>query len=262
VRPRHHIVHLDFSGNPLQVLLWALLIALVGVQVTLPPVINLRIVSINASPPWVRHAPLAWLISAWILSIVLAIAGAWIFAAACRWFCRYLRFSDDTRADFSGRGREILGWWLVWVVAGRRWNTSGAGGLLLDAAFFLFGLWSTLNILRWFARHVELDPNRRFSFFGTYVELLSWEILLALSILTIIGWAWVLAAIYRWMAGNTRAEDVALRFNGEGLQILWRILVAILLSVPLVTIPFVWLWYTRWLVQNITIEGQLADVAV
>jgi len=70
-------------------------------------------------------------------------------------------------------------------------------GVLLDIALFFLGLWATLNILRWFVGHVELSSSRGFSFLGTYVELLGWEILLALSVLTVIGWAWVLAAIWR-----------------------------------------------------------------
>ena len=62
------------------------------------------------------------------------------------------------------------------------------------------------------------------------------------------------------MACNTTAKDEAVRFHGEGLQILWRTVVAVLWSVPVVTIPWAWLWYTRWLVQNTTIEGQPGEV--
>jgi hypothetical protein len=256
------VVHLDFWGSSLQVLLWLLLMALVSVRISLPPAIHIGIVNINVPPPWTWNAPSPWLILAWILSVILAIAGAWIFAGACRWFCRYLRFSDDTRAGFSGRGEQILGWWVLCVLAGRRWNVPAPEGVLLGIALFFLGLWGTLNILRWLVGHVELSSSREFSFLGTYVELLQWEILLALSVLTIIGWAWVLAAMCRWMARSTRGNDIALRFHGVGQQILWRTAVAILFSIPVVTIPWVWLWYARWLVRNTTMEGQLGDLAV
>jgi hypothetical protein len=147
-------------------------------------------------------------------------------------------------------------------LAGRRWNVPAPEGVLLGIALFFLGLWGTLNILRWLVGHVEFSSSRRFSFLGTYVELLQWEILLALSVLTVIGWAWVLAAMCRWMARNTRGDDIALRFHGVGQQILWRTVVAILFSIPIVTIPWVWLWYARWLVRNTTMEGQLGDLAV
>jgi hypothetical protein len=236
--------------------------ALVGIKLSLPPAINVSILSINVGRPWIGYAPSPWLIPAWILSVVLAIAGAWVCAGACRWFCRHLRFSDDTRADFSGRGGQILGWWVLCVLPGHDWNVPAPAGVLLDIALFFLGLWGTLNILRWFVGHVTLSSSRGFSFLGTYVELLGWEILLALSVLTVIGWAWVLAAMCRWMARSTRGDDIALRFHGVGLQILWRTVVAILCSIPIVTIPFVWLWYTRWLVQNTMIEGQLGELVV
>lgn len=236
--------------------------ALVGVGISLPLAIHTRFVSINVSPPWIWHAQPPWLILAWILSAILAIAGVWIFEGACRWFCRHLRFSDDARAGFSGRGGQILGWWILCVLAGLRWNIPAPEGVLLKIALWFLGLWGALNVLRWFVGHVELSSSRGFSFFGTYVELLGWEILLTLSVLTVIGWAWVLAAMYRWMARNTRGNDIALRFHGVGLQILWRTVVAILCSIPIVTIPWVWFWYARWLVQNTTIEGQLGDLVV
>ena len=42
-------------------------------------------------------------------------------------------------------------------------------------------------------------------------------------------------------------------------QTLYLTLAAILFSIPLVTIPWAWLWFTRWLVQNTTIVGQVGD---
>jgi hypothetical protein len=244
------------------VLLWLLLMALVDMKFSLPPAVSIGILNIDVGRQWIGYAPSPWLIPAWILSSILVIAGAWIFAGACRWFCRHLRFSDDTSADFSGRGGQILGWWILCVLPGHDWNIPAPERVLLAIALFFLGLWGTLNILRWIVGHVRISSSRGFSFFGTYVELLGWEILLTLSVLTVIGWAWVLAAIGRWMARNTRGNDIALRFHGVGLQILWRTVVAILCSIPIVTIPFVWLWYTRWLVQNTTIEEQLGDLVV
>jgi len=261
VRPRRHIVHLDFWGGPLGVLLWMLLIGLMGVRISLPPVINIRIPGIGVSLPCNCNAP-SWLTPAWILTVILAIAGVWVFAGACRWFCRHLKFSDDTRADFSGRGGQILGWWILCVLAGQRCNISAPAGVVLGIAMYLLGLWGALNVLRWCVSHVELGSSRGLSFFGTYVGLLGWEMLLGLSVLTVIGWAWVLAAMWRWMARNTRGNDIALRFHGIGIEILWRTVVTVLFCIPIVTIPWAWLWYARWLVRNTTIEGQLGDPMV
>ena len=68
--------------------------------------------------------------------------------------------------------------------------------------------------------------------------------------------------MYRWLARNTRSEELSLRFHGEGQQVLWRVLVAVLLSLLVIPMPWVWLWYTRWLVANHSIEGQVGELAV
>jgi len=249
---------LELWSNPLEVLAWILLLALVSVQITLPPLIHVRILSIDLSPRWIGSGN-GWLLSIWILSIGLGLAGPWIFEAVCRWFCQALRFSDDSRADFSGRGGQIFGWWILWMLAGHRWNIATPERVALEIALFFLGLWSTLNVLRWFVSHIELTTGRRLVFDGGYVELLGWQILLALSVLTIIGWAWALAAMYRWLADHTSGPDAVVKFHGVGGQILWRTLAAFLFSIPVVTIPWAWLWYARWLVRSTTLEGRVED---
>jgi hypothetical protein len=132
---------------------------------------------------------------------------------------------------------------------------------LLLAALFFLSLWALLNLVRWLVEHVELSNGWKFAFAGGYRDLLFWYCLLGISALTIVGWAWVLAAMYRWMAENTRAPRQALRFHGHGHQILWRTLAMGLFCVPIVTIPWSVLWYAQWLVGQVTIDGQLAAAA-
>jgi uncharacterized membrane protein YjgN (DUF898 family) len=100
--------------------------------------------------------------------------------------------------------------------------------------------------------------GERFRFHGTIRELLGWQILNGLAAITIIGWAWSTAAMYRWAAENTRSEHRALKFHGKGFEILWRSLATLLFCLPIVTIPWALLWYTRWLVSQVTIGGNYA----
>jgi hypothetical protein len=257
------VIHLDFWGNPLEVILWLVLMSLVSIRISLPPAVNIRILSFEFDPPWILGTNPAWLTAVWMLAIGLALAGPWILEAACRRFCRALRFSDDSRALFSGKGVQIYGWWIIWLLSGRRWSLLvPEARFILEAALFFLGFWSTLQIVRWFVSHVEWSTGRRLAFTGHYRDLLAWEVLLALSIVTVIGWAWVLAAMWRWLAASTSGAGAALVFHGQGGQILWRTLAAIVFSVPVVTIPWAWLWYARWLVQSTTLEGQLAEASL
>ncbi len=248
-------VRLDLAAHPAQVIVWMLLLALVSFRITLPPYVKVSMVRIDLGPPWSwpGGAPV-WVFLVWIAAIFLAIAGAWIFEGACRRFCRALRFSDGTAADFSGRGDQILGWWTIWILAGREWGLTGGDAVALEVITYFLGLWATLHVLRWFAAHVELSNGRRFEFRGAYAELLGWHILIGLSIFTVIGWAWGLAGMFRWAARSTRAKGAVLAFHGRGLDILWRTVAAVLFCAPIVTIPWAWIWYTRWLARGVTVE--------
>ncbi len=203
-----------------------------------------------------------WLLLSIVCSILI-VPGAWLLAAVCRWFCRNLRFSDGDVAEFRGRGIEIVGWWIfALLVGGIRIGVPGIRLVdvqILGGVAFFIGAYGWLQVIRWMIRSVGLSSGARFSFKGTYLELLGWHVLNGLAMLTIIGWGWSLAATYRWMARSTRAEQRELRFHGEGHQVLWRVVVTVLMCIPVVTIPWAVLWYTRWIVANVTIEADLEE---
>lgn len=203
-----------------------------------------------------------------IFSTVLIVPSAWAFAAVCRWFCSNLRFSDGTVASFEGRGGQIVGWWILSLFTGGYrllpvgvhvnliscCSIHGPVQYWVDALGYLVACYCTLQIIRWFVRNVRLSSGSRFSFVGKYPALTGWAVLNSLLILTVIGWAWSLAASYRWLARNTKADKATLRFNGEGSELLMRVIVAVVCCIPIVTIPWAWLWYTRWLVSEVTVE--------
>jgi hypothetical protein len=250
---------MDLEAPPLHVLLWIVVVIAVSITISVPILISIRLVSIDWPGPWNQLAIASFpILLGWLISAALAVATAWIFETACRWFCRSLTFSDGSTADFSGRAGQILLWWIVWLLAGRRWRFVSYEPLL-EFLIYLATLWATWQVMRWFVRSIELSSGKRLAFTGAYWELLGWEILFGLSFLTVIGWAWVLAAIYRWFARNAHGDGVALQFHGEGVSVLWRTVATVLFSLPVVTIPWAWLWYARWVVRNTTLEGQLAE---
>jgi uncharacterized membrane protein YjgN (DUF898 family) len=200
----------------------------------------------------------------WILLYIVAslavIPLAWVQAAVNRWFCRNLKFGDGAKATFRGTGGQVVGWIILYFVvavvfqlANRRAPNPGIGlSILLLILYLIPTLAITLKLIHWFVSNVELSSGPPLTFTGDYGQFLGWYFLLLLSGFTIIGWAWVVAAMYRWFARNTRGPGMEFQFQGKGHQILWRALVAALASVLIVPIPWMVLWLLRWGVQNVS----------
>jgi uncharacterized membrane protein YjgN (DUF898 family) len=213
---------------------------------------------------------LGWILLTIVASLVV-VPLAWVQAAVNRWLCRNLKFSDGTTATFRGAGAQVVGWIILYAVvaipylfANRQAMRIGFGpSLLLQVAYYAATLAITLKLINWSVSNVELSSGPPLSFTGTYLQFLGWYFLLLLSIFTIVGWAWVTAAMYRWFARNTRGQGIEFQFHGEGHQILWRVLVAALASVLIVPIPWMVLWLLRWGVQNVSLtrSGSVAAVA-
>lgn len=200
---------------------------------------------------------LGWGFLATILS-ALIIPAAWGTVPLYVWYFRNVRVSDGTEVSFSGQPGEI---WILFAVAmflgylPQFGNMAGEGRT--DAVVFILTLLLMpltaavgLAILRWAVGHIRLQNGPELIFTGSYGGYLGWTALLFLSWFTIIGWAWAMTAFTRWTCGNIEAEDLIVSFEGAGLDLLWRGVLALILSLPVVTIPWVILWLLCWFVRN------------
>jgi len=194
-----------------------------------------------------------------ILSAIVVVPLAWTLAAAGRWFCRNIRLVGDLTVAFAGTGPEILGWivlsFLLSLPIDVVQAVHGPTFLLVIFAIVAFFLQPLIHllILRWIVDKLELNRGPRLHFDGTYATYLGYHVLISLSIITVIGWAWVVASYYAWVAEQTRGDGVAIHCDASGWDVLWRTVAALLGSIPIVTIPWVWLWYCRWLVSCVTL---------
>jgi hypothetical protein len=196
-----------------------------------------------------------------ILGGLLCIPLAWVNAAIARWACRNTEFSDGTTAEFRGTGGEVVVWHvLLFLVTGGqqlaliRTDPSDYGSMvsIFSLSYFLI-IGIILMLLKWFVYNLRLSSGPHLTFTGSYPGLLGWYVLIAVSGITIIGWAWAAVAMYRWMARNVKGDGIALEFRATGLEFLWRALVTGIGSVFIVTIPFLTIWFARWLIGNIVL---------
>ena len=68
--------------------------------------------------------------------------------------------------------------------------------------------------------------------------------------ITIIGWAWVITAMGRWVARNVQGSSMQLSFVASGWGVLWRGLLFGLSCIVLIPIPWTFRWYTRWMISQ------------
>jgi uncharacterized membrane protein YjgN (DUF898 family) len=212
---------------------------------------------------------LGWILLA-IPAFVLVIPAAWMIAAMARWFCRNLRFGDDvlfgTTASFRGKGGEVLGWAVLNVLVAIaniacNFALEKAGfpaTLLVSIGFACVQCAISLQILKWLCSRVDLSAGPPLRFAGEYGGYLGWTILVGLSIYTIIGWAWAEAGMFRWMCRNIHGDGLRFAWLGKGHQLLWRGLVAVLVSCLIIPLPWMMMWLMRWQVEQARMERTAA----
>jgi hypothetical protein len=105
--------------------------------------------------------------------------------------------------------------------------------------------------LRWFIANLASSGQPlELSFSGSVWAYLGWTILAAISVITIIGWAWVYVAWLRWFCRNIQGTRREVIFIGSGLEFLWRALVAVFASLFIIPIPWMYRWMSQWLASQ------------
>jgi hypothetical protein len=101
--------------------------------------------------------------------------------------------------------------------------------------------------LRWLISNLASNGHPLgLSFSGSFWAFLGWTVLAGISIITIIGWAWVYAAQIRWICRNIQGTRRQVVFKGTGLEYLWRMIVTVLASAFIIPIPWVCRWMIKW----------------
>jgi hypothetical protein len=114
-------------------------------------------------------------------------------------------------------------------------------------------------ILRWIVANIASNGQPLgLSFAGGVWTYIGWQILFCLSFITIIGWAWVLAAWMRWVARNIQGTRRAVVFTGSGLDVLWRTLVFSIGCMLIIPIPWLLAWYTRWYIGRFELTHEVS----
>ncbi len=202
---------------------------------------------------------------------------AWGTAILYRWVVKWVRFSDGTRATFVGRPGQIWGWLALSAGIGYAPEiafsvmtgtnpiamsfdpeafqaTVDGGGSMARPVYWALTFvvlpivfYVELVTYRWGIAGIRLDDGPDLRFTGGYPRLLGWNMLIGLSVLTIVGWAWVGTAFLRWFASEIEGAGIRFEFVGTGWGLFWRLFpvyfVALSLT-PLIALDATYPWWT------------------
>ena len=184
------------------------------------------------------------------LSELAVIPLPWIAPIFIRWFAERIELPGGQRIGFVGKAEDI--WWVfilyaLVAVVGIAYQPVQLLGIPIQAILLLL-------ILRWQVANITWEGQTQpLRFTGGFWPLLGWSLLLPLSILSIIGWAWVATAWARWTCRHIEGSSRELVFTASGFGYLWRALVLVFTAIFIIPIPWTMCWFTRWLVSNLAL---------
>jgi hypothetical protein len=177
---------------------------------------------------------------------VLVIPCPWTTTSFYRWFVQHIRLPYGRQAAFVGQPGDI--WYVLMLSA--LIGYAGAVNDWLQLLIVPLAALFYLIIMRWFFAKLTWDGRGPLRFTGSYWELLGWTLLFAISFLTVIGWAWVITGVMRWLCRSVEGSSLRLSFIASGWGVLWRSLLFVLSCVFIIPIPWTLRWYTGWTVSQ------------
>jgi hypothetical protein len=187
------------------------------------------------------------------IGLILIIPTPWVLVWYLKWLVPCVQVPGRPNLSFTGRAGTIALWYLgaigaaiVLAVIGNLIGIDWLNNLFSVAQVVLYWLF-----MKWFIANLASNEQPLgLSFSGSFWGFLGYSLLLAISIFTIVGWAWVYAAWMRWFCRNIQGTRREVLFLGTGLEFLWRSIVAAIAAMFIIPIPWVYRWLWQWLASQ------------
>lgn len=169
----------------------------------------------------------------------------WLFVWYTQWIVSCVKVPGRPNLSFTGTAMAIVPWFFGFIVLAIVVGYTGIQ--ILSTALYIVQIVLYWMLLRWMVANIASNGQPLgLSFTGSMLGYIGWNLLFAISIITIIGWAWVAAAQLRWTYRNIQGTRREIIFRGSGLGILWRGIVAAILCGFIIPIPWVYRWIMNW----------------
>jgi hypothetical protein len=182
-----------------------------------------------------------------VIGLLLIIPAPWTGTSYYRWLVSRLHVPRRPNLAFNGQVGDL---WYVFVLMGLL-TYAGAYDTYIQLLSIPVQAVLSWLVLRWLADNLSSNGQKLpIAFNGSVVTFIGWQILLYVSFITIIGWAWVTTAFMRWICRNVSGTRREVVFNASGLSVLWRTFVFAIGCAFLIPIPWVLRWYAQWYVSQ------------
>jgi hypothetical protein len=186
-----------------------------------------------------------WRTLVMLIGSCLIIPIPWLFVWYTQWIVSCVKVPGRPNLSFTGSAMAIVPWFFGFIVVAI--VVGYIGSQILSAAFYIVQIVLYWMLLKWMVANIASNGQPvGLSFTGSVLGYIGWNLLFAISIITIIGWAWVAAAQLRWTYRNIQGSRREIIFRGSGLGILWRGIVAAILCGFIIPIPWVYRWIMNW----------------
>jgi hypothetical protein len=187
----------------------------------------------------------AWRTLVFLIGSCFVIPVPWLFVWYMNWIVPCVKVPGRPNLSFTGSAMTLVPWFFGFIVVAI--VIAFTGIQILNTALYIAQIVLYWMLLKWMIANIASNGQPvGLTFTGSILGYVGWNILFAISIITIIGWAWVAAAQLRWMYRNIEGTRREIIFKGNGLGILWRGIVAAFLCGFIIPIPWVYRWIMNW----------------
>jgi len=194
-----------------------------------------------------------------VIGLLLVIPAPWAATSFYRWIVPRIHVPGRPNLAFTGQVGDI--WW-VFVLLGLLSYSGSTGRLSIQLILIPVQALLSWMTVRWIVSNLSSNGQKLpLSFAGSAIGYVGWYILLMISVITIIGWAWVTTAWMRWICRNVSNTHREVTFNASGLAVLWRTIVFAFGCGFIIPIPWVLRWYARWYISQVSVVEHDAAAA-
>jgi hypothetical protein len=183
-----------------------------------------------------------------VIGLFLVIPAPWTSTSFYRWVASRIRVPGRPNFAFDGQPLDI---WYVFVITGLMSYAGLSGSNWVHLIAIPLQAFLSWMIVRWVASNLSSNGQPLpIAFTGSALTYVGWSVLTYISLITIIGWAWVITAWMRWNCRNISGTRREITFLATGWEVLWRTVLFVLACAFLIPIPWVLRWYTTWYVSQ------------